>query len=339
MALAQATRESGRREEALAILLEMLDTEALRLESNRPTRAVVLESLGVTYESLDRLEPALEAFEGALALQEVDDVNVDASRIGTLRNRAHVLYRLGHVEEALRQNLELLALLEPLSGPGSTDVALTNFSIARALQDLDRDADALPYARAAYEGWLASVGPLHVRTLRAVVTVGDLLEDLGDPVGALEHFTLGFEGRLRTLGADDPETVDAAFRHARLACALGDDEQAARSLPIALGAVAVHPGLGAYDRLVWNARGFQVYARLDRDEDAERCILACLREREVDDDPDGDFATHVADVVGFYEGWASRGSEHAAQEARSWREEFERRFGVAFDAWADTHGR
>ncbi|MGW3336582.1 tetratricopeptide repeat protein [Streptomyces sp. NPDC001009] len=94
-------------------------------------------------------------------------------------------------------------------GEGHSITLIAELDLAFALHHEGQPAEALPYARSAFEGFLRRFGSDYPITLNNRSTLSKTLWDLGQHTEAIEHAEILVEGRTRVLGPNHPWTLIA----------------------------------------------------------------------------------------------------------------------------------
>lgn len=165
--LAQALRHQERRAEALDVVAGAIERTVSYYGVNAAARQPLDELHAMLLSEVGRPRAALEVLEGMRARVLAVEGPGSAMEAELIHNMAFVTHSLPPPENAEAEALYEAAAeaYEAAMGPAAPRVWTAKHNLAQLLLDLDRPEDALPVARAAYEGRLELLGETNPNTL------------------------------------------------------------------------------------------------------------------------------------------------------------------------------
>ncbi|MDP3801157.1 tetratricopeptide repeat protein [Brevundimonas sp.] len=204
---AVALKALGRFEEADLLYERVL---AARRRGGDPLDlATTLNNLGANRLMMDRPDEAETALREALALREAGLGGSHPLTAQTLSLLADALAAQGRFEAAAMMQRRALDTFGPDADPVERAAALAN--LADILKSLDRNEEALPLDRAAFDLTRTALGTGHPETLGAMIGLADSLLATGAAVEARPLLVEALRLQARALGPDHPARLQPLF--------------------------------------------------------------------------------------------------------------------------------
>jgi serine/threonine-protein kinase len=221
----QFDRARASYERALAIRTRLEGADSIGV-------ATMLNNLGSLYGQLERYDEGIDAHRRALAIQE--RLHKEERLIGSLYGLAIIHSRKHEYDAAFELNRRLLAIEERYYGPEHATTAGAVENVGWALKDLNRPAEALPYAERSIEIRKKTIGPNHPQIAFSYELLGEVHEALGNTSEAFTAFREALRVRESALGPDNPRVGDTLSSLGLLEVHSGDVLEGRRSLERAL---------------------------------------------------------------------------------------------------------
>jgi hypothetical protein len=180
LALGHLFLKSGRFDLAEPLFLEALPLRDHEPVLDAPRAGQILTLLGLTRESLGRLEDAVWAHASAVRAFAATSDGTDLSAIRARANLARVYAGLGRADDAEPLLSEVLPILEAPGTVSEHAVAVNALGLVRQLQG--RHAEALACFERAHAGFVQAHGPDFVDCATTLRNAARSAEALGDQV-------------------------------------------------------------------------------------------------------------------------------------------------------------
>lgn len=200
-------------EAADVALMQVLQRARLILGPNDPALYQVINDLGVIREGQDRGKESVELLEEAVAGRVRLLGPRDPLVLASTSNLALAYDRVGDTEKALNMHLEALHIAEKIEPPPRMALLELNNNVGATYQDLNRDAEAVPYMKKAAELATNFLGDEHPATLTISSNLAGLEAELGDSEAAAKLLDHVIKVRTRTLGPGAFDTLAARYAY------------------------------------------------------------------------------------------------------------------------------
>jgi tetratricopeptide (TPR) repeat protein len=211
----QAEAEPPARE-ALALLLNERNTDK-ELFANRGT---VRDSLGIILTNTNREKEAEASYRAALEDFQRAGIN-DGSLGALLNNLAVMLGNEGRSAESWEMHGRSLKALQGVYPEDAPQVLTTKIGVAGALEALNRRDEAIPLYREVIAARERVLGPEHLDTVWAKISLASNFTDMGRYAEAAELAGPAAAILVRTLGENHPVTAFGWNVFGMSSCAMG----------------------------------------------------------------------------------------------------------------------
>jgi tetratricopeptide (TPR) repeat protein len=173
-----------------------------RVPADRDLAADLWSREGVAHRQAGRYQPAVAAFEKALALRKEIHRDDDPSIANALNNLANARTPLGQLEEALSEQQQALAIREKALGPDHPEVAMSLDNLGNVLASMARWDEALSHVRRGLTLRERVLGPEHPRVADSLNNLGIILTEVGQIDEALASHRRALSIRETVLGSE-----------------------------------------------------------------------------------------------------------------------------------------
>ena len=205
--LANAYRDAGRLDEAIALHKQTLEDRARILGPHHPDTLISHHNLAGAYQDAGRLDEAIALFEQTLE-DSTHTLGPHHPYTLTTRNSLASAYQdAGRLNDAIalhKQNLEDRARI---LGPDHRDTLASRNNLASAYQDAGRLNDAIALYEQTLEDSTRILGPHHPHTLTSRHNLAGAYRDAGRLDEAIALYEQTLEDSTRILGPHHPHTL------------------------------------------------------------------------------------------------------------------------------------
>ena len=205
--LANAYRDAGRLDEAIALHKQTLEDRARILGPHHPDTLISHHNLAGAYQDAGRLDEAIALFEQTLE-DSTHTLGPHHPYTLTTRNSLASAYQdAGRLNDAIalhKQNLEDRARI---LGPDHRDTLASRNNLASAYQDAGRLNDAIALYEQNLEDSTRILGPHHPHTLTSRHNLAGAYRDAGRLDEAIALYEQTLEDSTRILGPHHPHTL------------------------------------------------------------------------------------------------------------------------------------
>ena len=205
--LANAYRDAGRLDEAIALHKQTLEDRARILGPHHPDTLISHHNLAGAYQDAGRLDEAIALFEQTLE-DSTHTLGPHHPYTLTTRNSLASAYQdAGRLNDAIalhKQNLEDRARI---LGPDHRDTLASRNNLASAYQDAGRLNDAIALYEQTLEDSTRILGPHHPHTLTSRNNLAGAYRDAGRLDEAIALYEQTLEDSTRILGPHHPHTL------------------------------------------------------------------------------------------------------------------------------------
>ncbi len=201
--------------------------------SEPENEALVLSNLATVHKHRGELEPAVEAYQEALAIFEKHRGPRHLSVARSLGNLAGVLYMQGKKDESLRYFERAWPILERSLGANHPELAIWLSNMGSVLSDQGKHQEALEQLQRALAIQEQATKP-SVSLAITIYNIGDAFEDQGKPAEALVHYRRALGIFEIELGPTHPELATPLGSIAMILLAQGELDESERFFQRAL---------------------------------------------------------------------------------------------------------
>ena len=205
--LANAYRDAGRLDEAIALHKQTLEDRARILGPHHPDTLISHHNLAGAYQDAGRLDEAIALFEQTLE-DSTHTLGPHHPHTLTTRNNLASAYQdAGRLNDAIALHEQNLKDRTRILGPHHPDTLISRNNLASAYQDAGRLNDAIALYEQNLEDSTRILGPHHPHTLTSRHNLAGAYRDAGRLDEAIALYEQTLEDSTRILGPHHPHTL------------------------------------------------------------------------------------------------------------------------------------